>query len=53
MALRALVNGFGQQTNDREELLASSMDAEITAKAQGLAEFQEFQSTSIGKMERI
>ena len=42
MALEALVDRFGWQTEDHEEVLASRMDAEGATKAQGLAEFQEF-----------
>ena len=33
MALEALVDPFGQQTEDREEVLASRMDAEGAARA--------------------
>ena len=39
MALKALVDRFGWQTKYREEVLASRVDAEGAAKAQGLAEF--------------
>ena len=42
MALKALVDWFGQQTKNREEVLAHCVDAEGVARAQGLAEFQEF-----------
>ena len=42
MALEALVDRFGQQTEGCEEVLASRMDAEGATRAQGLAEFQEF-----------
>ena len=42
VALEALVDRFGRQTEDREEVLASRVDAEGVVRAQGLAEFQEF-----------
>ena len=42
VALEALVDRFGWQTEDREEVLASRVDAEGAARAQGMAEFQEF-----------
>ena len=42
MALEALVDRFGRQTEDREKVLASRVDAESAAKAQGMAELQEF-----------
>ena len=42
VALEALVDRFGRQTEDREDVLASRMDAEGAARAQGMAEFQEF-----------
>ena len=42
VALKTLVDRFGWQTEDREEMLASRVDAESAAKAQGMAEFQEF-----------
>ena len=52
-ALEAWVDRFGQQTEDREEMLASYVDAEGAASAQGLAEFQEFRETWIGEIESI
>ena len=39
VALEALVDRFGRQTEDREEVLASHVDAESAARAQGMAEF--------------
>ena len=39
VALEALVDRFGWQTKDREEVLPSHMDAEGAARAQGLVEF--------------
>ena len=39
VALEALVDRFGQQTEDGKEMLASRVDAESAARAQGLAEF--------------
>ena len=39
VALEALVDRFGRQTEDCEEVLASRVDAEGAARAQGLAEF--------------
>ena len=45
VALEALVDRFGRQTEDREEVLASRVDAKGAARAQGLAEFQEFRET--------
>ena len=42
VALEALVDRFGRQTEDREDVLASHMDAEGAVRAQGMAEFQEF-----------
>ena len=42
MALEALVNRFGWQTENCQEVLANRMDAEGAAGAQGLAEFQKF-----------
>ena len=42
VALEALVDRFGWQTEDREDVLASRVDAEGAARAQGMAEFQEF-----------
>lgn len=53
MVLEALVNRFGWQTEQQQETLASCMDAKNAAKAQGLAEFQEFWSTCIGKIKEI
>ena len=53
VALEALVDHFGWQTEDREEVLASRVDAEGAARAQGLAEFQEFRETWIGEIESI
>ena len=53
MALEALIDRFGQQTEDREEVLASCVDAEGATKAQGRAEFQEFRETWIGELESI
>ena len=41
------------KTEDREEVLASHVDAEGAARAQGLAKFQEFRETWIGKVESI
>ena len=45
MALEPLVDRFGQQIEDREEVLASCVDAEGAARAQRLAEFQELCET--------
>ena len=42
VALEALHDRFGRQTEDHEEMLASCVDAEGAAKPKGLAEFQEF-----------
>ena len=42
MALEALVDRFGRQTEDCEEVLSSCVDAEGATRAQGLAKFQEF-----------
>ena len=53
MALEALVDTFGWQTENREELLASCMDAESATRAQGLSKFQEFQEIWIGEIESI
>ena len=53
VALKALVDRFGWQTEDREEVLASRVDAEGAARAQGLAKFQEFRETWIGEVESI
>ena len=53
MALKALVDPFDQQIQNQEEVLASHIDTEGVAKAQGLAKFQEFWSTWIGEMEPI
>ena len=53
VALKALVDRFGRQTEDHEEVLASHIDAEGAAKAQGMAEFQEFCETWIGELESI
>ena len=53
MALEALVDRFDRQSEDCEEVLASRVDAEGAAKAQGLAEFQEFRETWIGEIESI
>ena len=53
MALEALIDRFGRQTEDHKEVLASCMDAEGAAKAQGLAEFKEFCETWIGEVESI
>ena len=39
VALEALVDCFGQQTKDCEEVLASRVDAEGAARAQGMTEF--------------
>ena len=39
VALEALVDRFGRQIEDHEEVLANRMDAEGAARAQGLAEF--------------
>ena len=39
VALKALVDRFGRQTEDREDVLASHVDAEGAARAQGMAEF--------------
>ena len=39
LALKALFDRFGQQTEDHKEVLASRMDAEGAARAQGLGEF--------------
>ena len=39
VALEALVGRFGQQTEDREEVLASCVDAEGAIRAQVLAKF--------------
>ena len=39
VALEALVNHFGRQTEDHEEVLASRMDAKGATRAQGLAQF--------------
>ena len=47
VALEALVNRFGRQIGNREEMLASGMDVESAAKAPRLAELQEFQSTLV------
>ena len=52
VALNALVDRFSRQTKDCE-VLASCMDAEGATRAQGLAEFQEFQETWIGEIESI
>ena len=48
-----MVDRFGRQTENREEVLAGRVDAEGAARAQGLAEFQEFQETWIGELEGI
>ena len=61
MALEALVDRFGQQTKNCEKVLASRMDAEGAARAQGLAKFREtwigevesIQETLIGLIERV
>ena len=53
MTLEALVDRFGPQTEDQEEVLASHVDAEGAARAQGLAEFQEFRETWITELEGI
>ena len=53
MAFEAFVDRFGRQTEDCEEVLASRMDAEGAARAQGLVEFQEFRETWIGEVESI
>ena len=53
MALEALVDRFGRQTEDREDVLANRVDAESATRAQGMAEFQEFQETWIGELEGI
>ena len=53
MALEALGDRFGRQTEDREDGLASCVDAESAARAQGMAEFQEFRETWIGELEGI
>ena len=50
VALQALVDRFGRQIEDREDVLASRVDAEGAARAQGMAEFQEFQETWIGEL---
>ena len=39
VALEALVNCFGRQIEDREEVLASCINAKGATKAQGLTEF--------------
>ena len=53
MALEALVDRFGRQTEDHEEVLASRVDVASAARAQGMAEFQEFRETWIGEIENI
>ena len=53
VALEALDDRFGQQTEDREEVLANRVDTEGATRAQGLAEFQEFRETWIGEIESI
>ena len=45
MALEASVDRFGWPTEDHEEVLASYMNVEGAARAQGLAESQEFRET--------
>ena len=49
VALEALVDRFGWQTEDCEEILANYMDTESAIRAQGLAKLQEFQKTQIGR----
>ena len=51
--LEALVDRFGQQIEDHEEVLANCVDAEGAARARGLAKFQEFRETWIGELEGI
>ena len=53
MAVEDLVDRFGWQIEDREEVLASCMDAKGATRAQRLAEFQEFWETWIGEVESI
>ena len=45
VALEALVDRFGRQTEQREEQLANRMETEGAIRAQGRAEFDEFRST--------
>ena len=53
VALEALVNHFGRQTEQWEEQLANRMDTEGAIRAQGQAEFEEFRATWIEEIEKV
>ena len=53
VALEALVDRFGRQTEQREEQLAHRMDIEGAIRAQGRAEFEEFRATWIEEIEKV
>ena len=53
MALKALVNCFGWQIEERKEILVNCIDAKGAAKAKGTAEMEGFWVTWVGKLEPV